>query len=168
MSEHAQHLVVMGVSGSGKSTVGKAIAERLGWEFAEGDDFHPPENKAKMERGDPLVDEDRWPWLEKLAGWTAGRDEEGTSTVVTCSALRAVYRDILRRGGETFFVHLVGDKDLLMERMQGREHFMPASLLDSQLDTLEPLGPDEPGMTQDVANPPERIATAVAGRLDPA
>lgn len=156
----------MGVSGSGKSTVGKAISERLGWEFAEGDDFHPPENVAKMERGDPLVDEDRWPWLERLARWTAERDEQGTCTVVTCSALRRVYRDILRRGGDTFFVHLVGDKELLMERMGGREHFMPLSLLESQMDTLEPLDSSESGMTQDVSNPPYRIANVVAAQLD--
>jgi carbohydrate kinase (thermoresistant glucokinase family) len=166
MSSQATHLVVMGVSGSGKTTVGRAIATRLGWEFAEGDDFHPPENVAKMERGDPLVDEDRWPWLEKMAAWTADRDAEGTSTVLTCSALRTVYRDILRRGGDTFFVHLVADKNMLMERMEEREHFMPTSLLESQLDTLEPLGAEEPGMDQDVSNPPERIANVVAAQLD--
>jgi len=166
MTDTATHLVVMGVSGSGKSTVGEAIAQRLGWHFAEGDDFHPPENVAKMERGDPLVDEDRWPWLEKLAEWTSEQHEQGISTVVTCSALRKVYRDILRRGGDTYFVHLVGDKNLLMERMEGREHFMPPSLLESQLDTLEQLDSDEAGMTQDVANPPQRIANVVAAQLD--
>jgi gluconokinase len=160
------HVVVMGVSGSGKSTVAGLIAERLGWEFAEGDDFHPPENVEKMERGDPLVDEDRWPWLEKLAAWTHERDVAGESTVVTCSALRKVYRDILRQGGSTFYVHLVGDKSLLLERMESREHFMPPSLLESQLDTLEPLEPDELGMSQDVANPPQRIANVVAAQLD--
>lgn len=160
------HIVVMGVSGSGKSTIGRAIADRLGWEMAEGDDFHPQANLDKMASGRSLVDEDRWPWLETLARWTAERDEAGQSTVVTCSALRTVYRDILRRGGDTFFVHLVGDKNLLMERMQGREHFMPPSLLESQLDTLERLAVDEPGMVQDVANPPERIANVVAAQLD--
>ncbi len=156
----------MGVSGSGKSTIGRAIADRLGWEMAEGDDFHPQANLDKMESGQSLVDEDRWPWLETLAQWTAERDQGGQSTVMTCSALRKVYRDILRRGGDTFFVHLIGDKNLLMGRMEGREHFMPPSLLESQLDTLEALAADESGMVQDVANPPQRIANVVAAQLD--
>jgi gluconokinase len=161
------HLVVMGVSGSGKSTVARALCDRLGWAFAEGDDFHPPANVDKMAAGRPLVDEDRWPWLQALADWTAERDARGESTVLTCSALRRAYRDILRRGGQrTFFLHLTGDKNLLMERMQGREHFMPPSLLESQLDTLEVLQPDEEGMVQDVANPPERIARVVTAQLD--
>ncbi len=164
--ERPLHIVVMGVSGSGKSTIGRAIAARLGWEMAEGDDFHPQANLDKMASGRSLVDEDRWPWLETLAQWTSERDEAGQSTVVTCSALRKVYRDILRRGGDTFFVHLVGDKYLLMERMQGREHFMPPSLLESQLDTLEQLTSEEAGMVQNVANPPQRIANVVAAQLD--
>ncbi|MGB3828698.1 MAG: gluconokinase [Ornithinimicrobium sp.] len=160
------HIVVMGVSGSGKSTIGRAIAERLDWPMAEGDDYHPQANLDKMESGRALVDEDRWPWLEALAQWTSQRDQAGESTVLTCSALRKAYRDILRRGGDTFFVHLVVDKNLLMERMQGREHFMPPSLLESQLDTLEGLAADEAGMVQDVANPPRRIANVVAAQLD--
>ncbi len=160
------HIVVMGVSGSGKSTIGRAIADRLGWDFAEGDDFHPQANVDKMASGRPLVDEDRWPWLQELAQWTSEHDEAGRSTVLTCSALRSVYRDILRRGGNTFFVHLTGDKNLLMERMQGREHFMPPSMLESQLDTLEQLGEYEDGMVQDVAHPPARIAAVVAAQLD--
>lgn len=160
------HVVVMGVSGSGKSTIGRAIADRLGWEFAEGDDYHPQANVDKMASGRPLVDEDRWPWLEELAQWTADRDKDGRSTVLTCSALRTVYRDILRRGGDTFFVYLTGDKSLLLERMQGREHFMAPSMLESQLDTLEQLGASEAGMVQDVVNPPGRIANVVAAQLD--
>lgn len=160
------HIVAMGVSGSGKSTVGRAIADRLGWDFAEGDDYHPQANVDKMASGYPLVDEDRWPWLEELAQWTADRDAEGRSTVLTCSALRKVYRDILRGGGDTFFVHLTGNKSLLLERMQGREHFMAPSMLESQLDTLEGLEAGEAGMVQDVANPPERIAAVVAAQLD--
>ncbi len=165
-SSRPLHIVVMGVSGSGKSTIGRAIADRLGWEMAEGDDFHPQSNLDKMESGHSLVDADRWPWLESLAQWTAERDEAGQSTVVTCSALRKVYRDILRRGGDTFFVHLVGDKNLLMGRMEGREHFMPPSLLESQMDTLEQLTEEEAGMRQDVVNPPARIANVVAAQLD--
>lgn len=165
-SEGPLHIVVMGVSGSGKSTVGQAIAERLNWAFAEGDDYHPQANIDKMASGRPLVDEDRWPWLKELAQWASDHDDAGRSTVLTCSALRVVYRDILRTGGDTFFVHLTGDKNLLMERMQGREHFMPPSMLESQLDALEQLGPDEEGMVLDVANPPKRIAAVVAAQLD--
>ncbi len=161
------HLVVMGASGSGKSTVAKAIQARLGFVFAEGDDYHPEANVAKMASGRPLVDEDRWPWLQTLADWTREQDQRGESTILTCSALRRVYRDILRTGGgRTVFVHLVGDKSLLLQRMQGREHFMPPSLLESQLDTLEQLQADEDGIVQDVANPPERIARVVAAQLD--
>ena len=134
------HLVFMGVSGSGKSTVAPAVQERLGWEFAEGDDFHPPENVAKMSEGIPLKDADRWGWLESLAEWTSERDARGEPTLIACSALRKAYRDVLRRGGEgTFFVHCTGDKHMLLERMSARDHFMPPSLLESQLDTLEPL-----------------------------
>lgn len=161
------HLVFMGVSGSGKSTAAVAVRDRLGWEFAEGDDFHPPENVEKMRSGRPLTDADRWGWLESLAAWTKERDDAGTPTLLSCSALRRAYRDVLRRGGEqTFFVHLVGDKGLLLQRMESRAHFMPPTLLESQLDTLEPLGADEQGMTVDVANPPERVAAMVLARLD--
>lgn len=161
------HLVVMGVSGTGKSTIAQALNERLGWEFAEGDDYHPQANVDKMASGRPLVDEDRWPWLETLADWTAEREARGEPTILTCSALRRAYRDILRRGGDgTYFLHLVGDKGLLLERMGSRDHFMPPSLLESQLDTLEPLGADERGMLADVANPPARIARMVVAQLD--
>lgn len=161
------HLVVMGVSGTGKSTIAQALNERLGWEFAEGDDYHPQANVDKMASGRPLVDEDRWPWLETLADWTAQREARGEPTILTCSALRRAYRDILRRGGDgTYFLHLVGDKGLLLERMGSRDHFMPPSLLESQLDTLEPLGAEERGAVYDVANPPERIARMVLAQLD--
>lgn len=161
------HLVCMGVSGTGKSSVGEELWTRLGWAFAEGDDFHPRANIAKMEAGQPLTDEDRWPWLEELAAWTAQHDALGEPTILTCSALRRSYRDLLRGGGEgTWFVHLVGDHELLMERMDHREgHFMPASLLQSQLDTLEPLEEDEQGGVFDVAEPPDVIADQVLDRL---
>lgn len=161
------HLVVMGVSGTGKSTVAQALRERLGWEFAEGDDYHPQTNVDKMASGRPLVDEDRWPWLGILAGWTRERDEAGQPTILTCSALRRAYRDLLRAGGPgTYFVHLTGDKGMLLERMETREHFMPSSLLESQLDTLEPLDPDERGVVVDVVNPAARLARMVLAQLD--
>lgn len=162
------HIVVMGVSGSGKSTVARALHERLGWDFAEGDAFHPQGNIDKMAAGRPLMDEDRWPWLETLADWTAERDGRGEPTVLACSALKRNYRDLLRRGGDgTYFVHVHGDKGLLLERMQTREsHFMPATLLESQLDTLEMLGPDERGIVVDIANPVERSARMVLAQLD--
>ena len=161
------HLVFMGVSGSGKSTVAQAVRDRLGWEMAEGDDFHPPENVRKMSEGTPLTDADRWGWLESLADWTAQRDARGEPTIITCSALRRAYRDVLRRGGEgTFFVHCTGDKYLLIERMNARDHFMPPSLLESQLDTLEPLRPDEDGMDVDIALSVDEMVDEVLGRLD--
>ena len=111
------HVVVMGVSGCGKSTVARALHERLGWEYAEGDAYHPQANIDKMAGGRPLVDEDRWPWLRILADWTAERDARGEPTILACSALRRPYRELLREGGEgTYFVHMHGDKGLLLER----------------------------------------------------
>lgn len=153
-----RHVVVMGVTGVGKSTVARAIADQLGLEFAEGDDFHPESNVAKMSSGSPLTDDDRRPWLESLAAWTRDRRSLGRGTVVTCSALKRAYRDILRQAApDTFFVHLCGAEDLLRERMEGREHFMPVSLLRSQFETLEPLEPDESGVALDVAAPVDEV-----------
>ena len=167
MTQPVWHLVFMGVSGSGKSTAARAVRDRLGWEYAEGDDFHPPANVEKMSAGRALVDEDRIPWLESLADWASERDAAGRPTLMACSALKRSYRDLLRRGGEhTFFVHLHGDKGLLLERMSSREHFMPPTLLESQLDTLEMLEPDEPGMLVDPVLRPEVIAEQVVARLD--
>ena len=146
------HVVVMGVSGTGKTSVGEELAEELGCEFIEGDSLHPRRNIEKMERGIPLTDEDRWPWLQAIAELVAVRDLEGTSTVVTCSALKRKYRDILRDAAPTFFVHLDAPFEVLEARMQQRtKHFMPASLLRSQVDTLEPLDDDEAGEVVDVS-----------------
>ncbi len=158
------HVVVMGVSGTGKTTVATALAEELDARFAEGDDFHPRANVEKMTAGSPLTDEDRWPWLRDIAAWTNKRAAEGVSTVVTCSALRRVYRDLLREPvPSTFFVHLDAPGDVLLERMLNRKHYMPPALLRSQLDTLEPLDPDEAGVCLDTQKPRATVvAEAVA------
>jgi gluconokinase len=153
-------VVVMGVSGSGKSTVGRELAARLGVPYAEADEFHPPANIDKMSAGVPLTDEDRWPWLRAIAAWLAERAARGGG-VVSCSALKRSYRDLLRSAGEVCFLYLAGDRSVIAGRLAGRTgHFMPASLLDSQLADLEPLAPDEPGLTVDVALPPGEIVDA--------
>jgi gluconokinase len=152
-------IVVMGVSGSGKTTIGTALAEALGVDYAEADTFHPKANIDKMTAGTPLTDEDRAPWLEAIAGWI--REHEATGGVVTSSALKRRYRDVLRSGGDVWFAHLNGPRALLAERMKTRSgHFMPVSLLDSQLATLEPLQPDEPGAIFDITGTPEEITRA--------
>ena len=155
-------LVVMGVSGTGKSTVGIALARDLGYPYAEGDDFHSAANVAKMHAGHPLTDEDRLPWLHTISEWIGEREQAGTGGVVTCSALKRSYRDILcERHPDVRFICLVGSHDLLLSRLQGRTgHFMPASLLDSQLATFEPLGPDEPGGEIDVSGTPAETEAA--------
>jgi gluconokinase len=151
-SRKRMHIVVMGVSGTGKTSVGEELAEELGCEFVEGDSLHPRRNIEKMEHGIPLTDEDRWPWLQAIADMVAVRDHEGTSTVVTCSALKRKYRDLLRDAAPMFFVHLDAPFDVLEARMRQRtKHFMPASLLRSQVDTLEPLDDDEAGEVVDVS-----------------
>lgn len=162
------HLVVMGVSGSGKTTVAQAVVERLGWPYAEADDFHPQANKDKMAAGHPLTDEDRLPWLQALAAWAGERHAAGESTVTTCSALRRSYRDVLRAGAPgTLCVHLAGDKHELLGRMRGREHFFPPELLESQLDTLEPLAPDEDGLVVDIGPPVPEVVEEILRRLNP-
>lgn len=152
------HVVVMGVSGTGKSTIAAALAREHGWDFVEGDDFHPRGNVAKMRAGTPLTDDDRWPWLDALAARLA-RAGEGR-VVLTCSALRRAYRDVLRgpsAPGEVFFLHLSAAEDVLAARMRAREHFMPPALLHSQLEALEPLQHDELGATLDVDAPVAEI-----------
>ncbi len=161
-------VIVMGVSGSGKSTVAADLVDQLGWTFAEGDDFHPRANVEKMRSGTPLNDDDRWPWLDTIASWIGEREVAGENSVVTCSALKHVYRDVLRRGHESvWFVHVTASAELIQERLAKRKgHYMPASLLDSQLATLEPLGPGEPGITVSAAGSPHELASVVLAALD--
>ena len=142
-------LVLMGVSGSGKTTVGKVLARDLGWTFIEADDFHPAANVEKMRRGEPLDDEDRRPWLDAVGEWLAAPPD---GAVMSCSALRRDYRDRLRHhAARVAFVHLAGSREVIAARMAGRPgHFMPTSLLDSQFATLEPLAADEAGVTIDI------------------
>jgi carbohydrate kinase (thermoresistant glucokinase family) len=160
-------LVVMGVSGSGKSTVAAALADRLGWSLAEGDDFHSPENIAKMQSGTPLTDADRLPWLTSLAAWIETRLKAGQSGIVTCSALKHRYRDLLAGGhSEVRFVYLKGSPEVMARHLAGRHgHFMPASLLASQFDTLEEPGPDEPVLTVDDDQPVAAIVDEIVERL---
>ena len=162
-------LVVMGVTGCGKTTVGKVLAERLKVPFGDADDFHSPANVAKMQAGSPLTDADRVPWLHAIGAWLA--EHRDTGAVATCSALRRSYRDALRdRAPDVFFVHLHGDRETARERVSGRRgHFMPSSLVDSQFDTLEPLEPDERGVVLDMSKPvedlvDEAIRTSSPGR----
>lgn len=159
-------LVVMGVSGSGKSTVAAALAGALDGIYLDADDFHPPANVAKMAAGVPLADEDRMPWLEVVGETVVAQTARGRLAVVACSALRRRYRDALRTAaGDLFFVQLDGTPELLAERLGGRtDHFMPPDLLRSQLDTLEPLESDERGMVVSVDQPVEHIVAAVRKR----
>jgi carbohydrate kinase (thermoresistant glucokinase family) len=164
-----RHITVMGVSGSGKTTVGRALAEELGFELIEGDDSHPPENVAKMAAGIPLTDEDRHPWLATLAALLADRHGRGEGTVLACSALRRSYRDILRSAvpdHESFFIQLDADEETLRSRMKSRKgHYMPPALLESQLATLEALEPDEPGVVLDATQPPDIVVAEAVSAL---
>ena len=185
-------IVVMGVAGSGKTTVAALLAGRLGASFAEGDDFHSPANVAKMAAGHPLDDDDRWPWLHGIRDWFAKELAEGRSAVVPCSALRRSYRDLLETAGTSTtgsdtagtdstgsastgsastgtvqFVHLTGSYDLLRTRIQGRAgHFMKPEMLDGQLEALEPLQDDEPGFAVDITQRPDQIVEEILRLLD--
>lgn len=151
----------MGVSGCGKTTVADGIAQATGMAFAEADQFHSEANVAKMRAGNALDDSDRRPWLEALAAWMKVQDDRGHSTVIACSALRRAYRDVLRAGPPTVdFVHLDGPAEVLQRRMRAREgHYMPPSLLGSQLDTLEPLQSDESGVVLDLRRSPQELVS---------
>lgn len=153
----------MGVSGCGKSSLGAALGERLGIPFIEGDSLHPPANVEKMRSGTPLTDEDRWPWLDRIAA-ELGASE---SLIVSCSALRRVYRDRLRAGGQGVrFVHLAGSREVFAARMAARtDHYMPVSLLDSQFATLEAPGADE-AFTLDVTTPLAAMVESVIRYLE--
>ncbi|MBB5690337.1 carbohydrate kinase (thermoresistant glucokinase family) [Roseomonas alkaliterrae] len=158
-------IVVMGVSGAGKSTVGALLAERLGWPFEDGDSFHPPANVEKMRAGTPLTDEDRWPWLAAIAARITAARAEGRGVVIACSALKRAYRDVLRAGhADIRFLHLTGEPALIMARQAARQgHYMPASLVASQFATLEPPDTEADVIDLDVdPDPPAIVQKAVA------
>lgn len=158
-------VVVMGVSGSGKTTIGALVAHEAGMPFLDADSLHPLANVRKMAAGTPLEEADRRPWLDSVGERLRDADRDGTGLVLACSALRRSYRDRIRRAApRMLFLHLHGTPDVLTARLEGRsEHFMPASLLTSQLEALEPLGPDEPGRALDIGRPVEDV---VAEALD--
>jgi len=160
-------LIVMGVSGSGKSTIGQALADHFGIEFIDGDDLHPRANKEKMAAGQALNDEDRAPWLEIIADRIGAELADGKPIVVACSALKKKYRSVLNSyAPSTVFVHLVGGRDLVAERQSHRHHeYMPTSLLDSQFQTLEPLVDGERGIAVDIGQTPEAIVDEIAARI---
>jgi gluconokinase len=164
-------VVVMGVSGSGKTTIAAGVAKRKGWVLVEGDTFHPPANIAKMKAGTPLTDADRWPWLHAIAAQEDALRAAGTSAMVACSALKKAYRDILiGPRPDVILLYLRGSRALIGERMAGRKgHFMPPALLDSQFAALEEPGEDENPVIVEIGESPEaEIEDAVrqlAGRL---
>jgi gluconokinase len=157
-------IIVMGVSGSGKSTIGALLADRLGWPFADADGFHPAANVAKMAAGSPLTDADRWPWLDAIAAHIGAARGTGRPVVVACSALRRAYRERLRAGhGDLIFLHLAGAPAVIAERQAARQdHFMPPSLMASQFATLEdPAAEADAVMVSVSASPHEVVATAI-------
>jgi gluconokinase len=160
-------LILTGTAGAGKSTVMDALGRRLAWPTLEGDSMHTPGNIGKMAAGIPLTDADRRPWLEAISAWIGDREQARESSVVTCSALRRPYRDLLRRGHPwVWFVHLDVPRDVLESRMAARAgHFMPPSMLDSQLAALEPLENDEPGTTIEALAPPHELADRIIRQL---
>jgi gluconokinase len=160
-------IVLMGVSGVGKSSVGAALHRSLGWPFADGDDFHPESNVAKMRSGIALDDADRWPWLAAIATWIGAQETAKRDCIVTCSALRTAYREALLEGHPSiWFAHLTAARDVIASRLEQRVgHFMPASLMASQLDQLEQLGPDEPGVNLPAMDTADAAAAAIEALL---
>ncbi|MEO6826838.1 MAG: gluconokinase [Microbacteriaceae bacterium] len=160
-------LVVMGVSGGGKSTVAALLSRRLGWVLEEGDDLHPQANVDKMASGHPLNDQDRAPWLRKIADWVDERLDAGENGVITCSALKRAYRDVInRRGSGVVFVYLSGTRETIAARLAARSgHYMPSILLDSQLADLQEPTADEPAIRAEVGRPPAVIADHIIKEL---
>ncbi len=167
MATSSTILVIIGVSGSGKTTVGAMLARRLHWPYAEADDFHPPQNIAKMAAGHPLTDEDRWPWLRAIAAWIDAQIAKHGSGVVTCSGLKRAYRDLLREGRpDVRIVYLRGSRALIASRMAARHgHFFRAAMLDSQFADLEEPGPDEAVTSVPIDGTPEAIVDAILAAL---
>lgn len=164
----SQRLCVMGVAGAGKSVVGALLAGALGVAFLEGDDLHPADNVRRMAQGIPLTDDDRRGWLASIAARLAEARRTDTGLVVACSALKRAYRDVLRRADPDIrFVHLTGDPALIARRLSQRVgHYMPATLLDSQLATLEIPAPDEDAWTFDLADAPDSLVSRIMARLN--
>lgn len=165
LSDVPMRMVLMGVAGSGKSTVGEALVARAGARYFDGDDLHPPANIEKMSRGEPLTDEDRWPWLTRVGEALAKAE---TPLVIGCSALKRRYRDHIRQtaGGQVVFVHLSGTREVIAGRMGARTgHFMPTSLLDSQFAALEPPQADEQAVTVDIDQPLEGVVDDILREL---
>ena len=163
-------LIVMGVSGSGKSTVGEALAQRLGWRFEDGDKFHPASNVAKMHAGIALTDDDRWPWLQAIADEIDRACAAGAPVVIACSALKRAYRDVLIHGrSDVRIIYLCGDQPLIARRLALRtNHFMPPGLLASQFQTLEPPGDDEAAIAVSIDAPVDAIVDDIIRQLLPA
>ena len=160
-------VIIFGVSGSGKTTIGKLLAEHLGWRFLEADDFHPAANIEKMRNGHPLSDEDRWPWLGCLRKQIEQLLSAGENAVLACSALKRAYRDRLRVSGEAKFVFLRGDYALVEKQLRSRHgHFMNAALLQSQFDDLEEPQPDENVLTIEMGRTPEEIVERIKAKLN--
>lgn len=166
-TERPEVIVLMGVSGCGKSTVGGELSRLLGWPFRDADSFHPPANVEKMSQSIPLTDEDRWPWLDAIAAWIDERLAKGSPAIVSCSALKRAYRTRLRaRRQGVRLVYLLGSQDMITARLAARtDHFMPAGLLASQFATLEEPGPEERALVVGIAMPPRYMATSIIQKL---
>ena len=158
-------VIIMGVSGCGKSTIGKKLAQKLGCSFLEGDDFHPTENITKMKKGIPLTDQDRLPWLKKISEKCAHENNVGNNLVVACSALKKQYRLILNNAHNYELVHLFGDLKTIKQRMSKRDHFMPIKLIESQFETLEPPAKEEDAIATEINLPIEALVDKIALEL---
>jgi gluconokinase len=169
MADKVCAIVLMGVAGSGKTTIGEKLAERLGWPYEDADKYHPKANVEKMSAGRPLTDEDRWPWLQAIADEIDQVCKQQGQLVIGCSALKRAYRDILVHGrGDVRIVYLDGTQELIARRLKARKgHFMPPALLDSQFSTLQPPGPDEHPVTVSIEAPVETIVDDIMRKLGP-